>query len=284
MPPRTYGEIPGFPPGSQFTNRERLHAARVHRPLQAGISGGADGADSIVVSGGYVDDQDLGIEIVYTGHGGNDPATKRQVADQELVRGNAGLARSELEGFLVRVIRGAGGDPLYSPHSGFRYDGLFRVVDHWHDRGKDGYRIWRFRLESAEPTTEVDDEARSPVPRSRSVMHRLMRRSELAVEVKLFHQHQCQFCGIRLTTPAGPYAEAAHIRGLGRPHDGPDEIGNMLCLCPNHHVLFDAGAIYVDADGTVRETVTRAAVGELRTLPRHAIDERHLAYHREHYA
>lgn len=42
--------------------------------MQAGISGsGEEGADSVVVSGGYEDDEDYGDVIVYTGHGGNDP-------------------------------------------------------------------------------------------------------------------------------------------------------------------------------------------------------------------
>jgi hypothetical protein len=69
-----------------------------------------------VVSGGYIDDEDFGDELIYTGHGGNDPATKQQIADQELdAPGNAGLARSQLDGLPVRVIRGASGDPAYSP-------------------------------------------------------------------------------------------------------------------------------------------------------------------------
>jgi hypothetical protein len=33
--------------------------------------------------------------------------------------------------------------------------------------------------------------------------------------------------------------EAAHIRPLGAPHNGPDTWDNTLCLCPNHHVPFD---------------------------------------------
>lgn len=41
------------------------------------------GADAIVVSGGYEDDNDDGDEIIYTGQGGNDPDSGKQVADQE---------------------------------------------------------------------------------------------------------------------------------------------------------------------------------------------------------
>ena len=45
--------------------------------MQRGISGtGAEGADSIVVNGGCEDDDDHGDEFIYTGAGGNDPATK----------------------------------------------------------------------------------------------------------------------------------------------------------------------------------------------------------------
>lgn len=111
----TYGEIPGYPPGSTFKNRDELAESGVHRPNQAGICGGKDGAESIVVSGGYVGDEDYGTELVCTGQGGNDPATKRQIADQELTRGNLGLARSQIDGNPVRVIIGANGDPKYSP-------------------------------------------------------------------------------------------------------------------------------------------------------------------------
>ena len=45
-----------------------------------GISGTAkDGADSIVLSGGYEDDVDYGDEIVYTGHGGRHPSNGQQM-------------------------------------------------------------------------------------------------------------------------------------------------------------------------------------------------------------
>jgi putative restriction endonuclease len=94
----------------------------------AGISGsGTEGADSVVLSGGYEDDEDRGEVIVYTGHGGNDPNTKRQVADQEFSRGNLALAVNRKEGLPVRVIRGAELDSPYAPERGFRYDGLYVV-------------------------------------------------------------------------------------------------------------------------------------------------------------
>src|SRR5687767_822048 len=98
---RTFGQIAGQPPGSSFADRRSLHDAGVHRPLQHGISGSAqDGADSIVVSGGYEDDEDYGDVIVYTGAGGNQ-SSGRQVADQELTNQNLALAVSATEGLPV---------------------------------------------------------------------------------------------------------------------------------------------------------------------------------------
>ena len=79
MADRVFGHIPGNPMGTTYVNREAAAEAGVHRQLRGGICGGEDGAESIVVSGGYVDDQDYGDVIVYTGQGGRDPASGRQI-------------------------------------------------------------------------------------------------------------------------------------------------------------------------------------------------------------
>ena len=155
------GHIEGVPLRSLFENRQRLRDALLHRPLQAGIDYSPEGACSIVVSGGYVDDEDHGTEIVYTGQGGNDPATKRQIKDQEWTRGNLGLQNSCASGLPVRVIPGKKGDRRYSPREGYRYDGLFTVRETWEERGRDGFRICRFHLvEALELVPEVDRTAR----------------------------------------------------------------------------------------------------------------------------
>ena len=125
---RVFGHTPGVPVGATFPDRRALSASGVHRPPQGGISGTPEErADPIVVSGGYVDDEDYGDVIVYTGQGRNDPVTKQQIADQEFKRGNAALARSCGQGLPLRVVRESRGDPEHSPSSGFRYDGLYAV-------------------------------------------------------------------------------------------------------------------------------------------------------------
>jgi predicted restriction endonuclease len=42
------------------------------------------------------------------------------------------------------------------------------------------------------------------------------------------------------------YAEAHHVRPLGRPYNGPDTIDNIICVCPNCHVLLDYKVIKLE--------------------------------------
>ena len=79
--------------------------------------------------------------------------------------------------------------------------------------------------------------------------YRILRDTRLARIVKESHKYRCQICGETLKLGDGtPYAEAHHIIPLGKPHNGPDVRGNILCVCPNDHVLLDYGAIKLDAD------------------------------------
>ena len=282
---RTFGSIPGVRIGETFDGRKALSRRGIHRPLQAGISGSAaDGADSIVVSGGYVDDQDFGDRIIYTGHGGNDPTTKRQIGDQELTRGNMALAVSCDRGLPVRVTRGKHDDSEFAPSAGYRYDGLFQVTNYWPETGLDGYRIWRFALVQIDQSPPIAPEPPSGTQQpARRATHgaRVSRNLLLAEWVKQVHDWTCQFCGARLTTIAGPYAEAAHITPLGAPHNGPDTSENLLCLCPNCHVRFDRLALHVGPDGAVTDTVMGSTCGHLRHNKPHRIGEHHLSAHRE---
>lgn len=285
---RAFGEIAGYPPGSTFPDRRALSRAGVHRPTQHGISGSqTEGADSIVVSGGYEDDQDDGDLIVYTGAGGRDPATGRQIADQELSDQNLALALSATDGLPVRVIRGRGGNPARSPVTGYRYDGLFRVDDFWDEAGRSGFKVVRYRLEKlpAEPIGAIGPPVTTgtpgPTPRVNARTQRIVRNTAITQRVKELHGHCCQVCGEVVETATGPYAEGGHIRPLGRPHDGPDVESNVLCLCPTDHVRLDYGGIVITDDLDVVNALTGIAIGPLRTIPGHRIDLAHVRYHRQ---
>jgi putative restriction endonuclease len=280
---RVFGEIEGYPEGSIFDSREALNKTGVHRPTMAGISGTAkEGADSIVLSGGYEDDLDYGDEIVYTGHGGRDTNTEQQVADQEFTRGNAGLARNKILGLPVRVIRGFELHSPFAPEQGYRYDGLYIVDQFWEETGKSGFKVWRYRLVKANalvhpPIKQGEEQLQLPARRQTTTM-RIVRDTEKSRRVKELYDYSCQVCGVRLVTPTGPYAEGAHIKPLGIPHNGPDEESNILCLCPNHHVLLDDGAITLADDLRVI-----GLDGESKLRLKHDIGTEYVRYHREHF-
>ncbi|KAL1439622.1 hypothetical protein MTO96_031882 [Rhipicephalus appendiculatus] len=139
-----------------------------HRPPVGGIHGReSDGAYSIVLSGGYEDDQDDGEQFLYTGSGGRDLSgnkrTAEQSCDQKLTRMNMSLARNCAapinakdgaeaknwqDGKPVRVIRSFKGrkHSKYCPEDGYRYDGIYKLVKYWPEKGKSGFLVWRYLL------------------------------------------------------------------------------------------------------------------------------------------
>lgn len=117
-----------FRTGDTFVNRVDLSLSGMHRPHRAGIGGTtADGAESIVLSGMYEDDVNLGECIRYAGHGGRNAKTGRRTADQHLDRYNAALMRSYEVSRLIRLIRGATLRNEFAPETGYRYEGLYRI-------------------------------------------------------------------------------------------------------------------------------------------------------------
>ena len=282
---RTFGHILGVEVGDIFESRATLAKVGIHPPTQAGISGGAkEGADSIVLSGGYEDDEDFGDEIIYTGAGGRDENSGKQIADQKLERTNMALARNSLEGLPVRVTRSYKHPSNYSPSKGFQYAGLYRVVDYWCENGLSGYKIWRYRLIAVDFLTgnkhvvNVEPPEYGETKRTETTVQRIVRDSKIAKKVKSIHNYSCQVCGLAIDTGVGLYAEAAHIQPLGQPHCGPDIEENILCLCPNHHVMFDNGVF------TIADDLTLIGIkGVFRTNKKHKVGVNFIAYHREHY-
>uniref|UniRef100_A0A1J3GIA2 Histone-lysine N-methyltransferase family member SUVH9 n=1 Tax=Noccaea caerulescens TaxID=107243 RepID=A0A1J3GIA2_NOCCA len=158
---RIVGSIPGVQVGDIFFFRLELCVVGLHGQTQAGIdfltgglsSNGEPIATSVIVSGGYEDDDDQGDVILYTGHGGQDKLG-RQCEHQKLEGGNLALERSMYYGIEVRVIRGFKYENSVSSKV-YVYDGLFRIVDSWFDVGKSGFGVFKFRLERIEGQVEM---------------------------------------------------------------------------------------------------------------------------------
>ena len=160
----TFREITGIPPGSWFASKQDLSDAGVHRQIQGGMWGGQHGTRSIVLNEGYIDDEDLGDRILYTGHGGQD-GEGNQVADQEWVLANAGMRVNHEHGIPVRVIRGFKLKSPYAPPSGYRYDGLYSVERCWREPSRHGPLVCRFELVELTPGSAVGFHHSGPTAR-----------------------------------------------------------------------------------------------------------------------
>jgi hypothetical protein len=121
------------------------------------------------------------------------------------------------------------------------------------------------------------DATDAPPRRTESTVVRVVRSSAVIEFVKSLYDFKCQVCSKVIVTPRGLYAEGAHIQPLGSPHNGRDDPSNVLCLCPEHHVMLDYGAFSVAEDYSLL-----GIRGRLVVNPRHPISRKRLRYHREH--
>jgi predicted restriction endonuclease len=124
------------------------------------------------------------------------------------------------------------------------------------------------------------------LPKIKKVVRSLrLRCTLLATEIKRRYGSICQLCGLPVVLFEGvSYAEAHHLRPLGYPHFGPDIPGNILVVCPNHHVMFDRGVVTVVPDTKKVLHVVPGAFrsnAHLRVQPWHNLDTKYLAYHHE---
>ncbi len=283
--PIFFGEIPGIEEGHWFKDRKEMMPSSFHRNWAAGIDGNRhEGVAAIVLSGGYEDDEDLGDEIIYTGAGGNDPNTKKQIKDQTWGNGgNAGLRLSMDQGLPVRVIRGHSHHSKFSPTTGYTYAGLYSVVEAWEEEGRSGFKICRFRLiySGLNPQRKSAEEpklnySQKEKQRRATTILRIVRDTRISHEIKKLYNYECQICKHAIITPSGRYAEGAHIKPLGRPHNGDDSADNIICLCPNHHVMFDKGSFSIDDN----LELIGAVPGKLFLHSKHHLNKSNLKYHR----
>ncbi|KAK2461106.1 hypothetical protein APHAL10511_006885 [Amanita phalloides] len=152
-----FGHISGVPLFTTYPSREALRRGGVHIQQTAGIAGNVtEGAYSIVLSSGYIDNKDEGNFISYTGTGGKEDNFGHHavVVDQSFDHPhNQALKRSADTGRPVRVIRGPNKHSVYAPDEGYRYDGLYRVVRTYMAKGQSGFQVCKFdmqRLEDAQ--------------------------------------------------------------------------------------------------------------------------------------
>jgi predicted restriction endonuclease len=119
------------------------------------------------------------------------------------------------------------------------------------------------------PTPKALDLEVPSTERVESTIYRILRDTAMALKVKHLHNYKCQICGHTIELPGGGrYAEAHHIKPLGEKHNGPDVIGNILCVCPNHHAELDYG-------------VSTITISALTCFKGHEIDPKYIDYHNQ---
>lgn len=161
-PQERIGSIPGIDVGHQFFSRCEMVTVGFHNHWLNGIDyiGQSSQKDypqyklpitvAIVLSGQYEDDLDNCEDVVYTGQGGNNLlGNKRQISDQVMKRGNLGLKNCLEQDVPVRVIRGHQSRSSYVGKV-YTYDGLYKVVKYWAEKGVSGFTVFKFRLKRME--------------------------------------------------------------------------------------------------------------------------------------
>ncbi|MDS0298286.1 HNH endonuclease [Halogeometricum sp. S1BR25-6] len=229
-------------------------------------------------AGPYEDDV-TGGQFTYVGEGQN--------GDQTLTGGNrylANAAESPLPIFFFH--RGEG-------ESAWEYQGQVDVLA-CDEVEYGGRTVYQFTLQRRSEKREGIDreEAASDLDapeRVETTRTRIVRNTPLATALKRRYDFACQVCGETRRRGAGEddgYAEAHHVRPLGRPHDGPDAESNLLVLCPNHHADFDYGTVAVDPESyRIAHAYDAAVDGEtLFVRGDHALDARFLDYHNREVA
>jgi predicted restriction endonuclease len=75
-----------------------------------------------------------------------------------------------------------------------------------------------------------------------------IRNAQNVLELKALYGNACIFYGQQTIMGVDPfkhYSEAAHIKPVGKPHNGPDQKDNMIILSQEHHLQFDCGVLRI---------------------------------------
>ncbi|KZP23897.1 hypothetical protein FIBSPDRAFT_889142 [Athelia psychrophila] len=117
--------------GTIWTSRQALCNAKMHNNVRSGISVGRNGANAVVLSGGYEDDYSInnGETVYYTGAGGRDRPS----------------GRSYMTGVPIKLFQGFNAD---SRKIHYRFEGFYQVTRATMRQGSSGFLICRFKLVS----------------------------------------------------------------------------------------------------------------------------------------
>jgi hypothetical protein len=111
----------------------------------------------------------------------------------------------------------------------------------------------------------------------------LVRRGDNRKFIQQLYSGTCQLSGVVLRVPDEKFTvDCAHIRPLGSPHNGPDDVSNMLSLSPTMHRLLDRRCLRIDPNNLTITLLHRNDVTHLPKIflkPEHRLSAEHLHYY-----
>ncbi|EFN86843.1 uncharacterized protein LOC105181060 [Harpegnathos saltator] len=131
-----YGSIPKFPSGSWWGIRMDCSRDGVHNPFNADVDEGSFGAASVCTSQANMnEDVDFGDFLTLTG----------QVYHKEQLSTDPFIHNYKNQ-IPLRLIRSYNLQNDIAPNTGYRYDGLYIVIDYWIATNADGIQYNKFAL------------------------------------------------------------------------------------------------------------------------------------------
>ena len=110
------------------------------------------------------------------------------------------------------------------------------------------------------------------------VVTRFIRDTDKVKQIKAAYNNVCQVCGYTIrTSQESRYSEVHHIHPLK--DGGNDDFGNMLVLCPTHHVEFDYKVIGVGRDKKTIVDSKGNKIGDLTVRKMHRLHEKNIGLH-----
>ncbi|MBN1328663.1 MAG: HNH endonuclease [Candidatus Heimdallarchaeota archaeon] len=166
-------------------------------------------------------------------------------------------------------------------HSSDSNDNQYTGKDYFEKIGELGDGCWALRdnANQLEPTPDSEDYSKEWKEEN---IFRVVRDTKRAKELKLYYNNKCQICGSTIKLKKMNYSEVHHIKPLGKKHNGPDKLSNMIVLCPNHHVEFDYGVIALDPEKLKVIHKNRKNPyydKEIKIKEKHKLEKEYLEYH-----
>jgi len=132
---------------------------------------------------------------------------------------------------------------------------------------------------------------KKPKPKAKQILtERVVRDTVMIRKLKDKHKFRCQICGKSIKTSNNPkefYAEGHHLEPLSLNKNSPRNVdveGNIIILCPNHHIEFQKHVIAIDISDCetilhLDKTSNKFHSKKIKGLNIHTIEKEFIAYH-----